>query len=123
MEREGIIFDFRVYITSIFYLKGVKKNMGKKESEFQRNLIDEIKERFPGSIVIKTDPGFIQGIPDLIILFNNKWAMLECKKNKTAHHQPNQDYYVDLLNKLSFSAFIYPENKESILNGLEKALY
>lgn len=97
--------------------------MGKKESEFQSNLIDELKERFPGCIVVKTDAGFIQGIPDLIILFNDKWAMLECKKSKDAKHRPNQDYYVNLLNKLSFSAFIYPENKESILNGMEKALY
>lgn len=97
--------------------------MGKKESEFQSNLIDELKERFPGCIVVKTDAGFIQGIPDLIILFNDKWAMLECKKNKDAKHRPNQDYYVNLLNKLSFSAFIYPENKESILDGMEKALY
>lgn len=97
--------------------------MGKKESEFQSNLIDELKERFPGCIVVKTDAGFIQGIPDLIILFNDKWAMLECKKSKDAKHRPNQDYYVDLLNKLSFSAFIYPENKESILDGMEKALY
>lgn len=97
--------------------------MGKKESEFQSNLIDELKERFPGCVVVKTDAGFIQGIPDLIILFNDKWAMLECKKSKDAKHRPNQDYYVDLLNKLSFSAFIYPENKESILDGMEKALY
>ena len=97
--------------------------MGKKESDFQSYLIDELKERFPGCIVIKTDAGFIQGIPDLIILFNDKWAMLECKKSKDAKHRPNQDYYVDLLNKLSFSAFIYPENKESILDGMEKALY
>lgn len=97
--------------------------MGKKESEFQSNLIDELKVRFPGCIVVKTDAGFIQGIPDLIILFNDKWAMLECKKSKDAKHRPNQDYYVDLLNKLSFSAFIYPENKESILDGMEKALY
>lgn len=97
--------------------------MGKKESEFQSYLIDELKERFPGCIVVKTDAGFIQGIPDLIILFNDKWAMLECKKSKDAKHRPNQDYYVELLNKLSFSAFIYPENKESILDGMEKALY
>lgn len=97
--------------------------MGKKESEFQSNLIDELKERFPGCIVVKTDAGFIQGIPDLIILFNDKWAMLECKKSKDAKHRPNQDYYVNLLNKLSFSAFIYPENKESILDGMEKALH
>ena len=97
--------------------------MGKKESDFQSNLIDELNVRFPGCIVAKTDPGFIQGIPDLIILFNDKWAMLECKKSKDAKHRPNQDYYVNLLNKLSFSAFIYPENKESILDGMEKALY
>ena len=91
------------------------------ESRFQHKLITEIKERFPGSIVMKNDPNYIQGIPDLIILYNNKWASLETKKDKFASHQPNQDYYVDKMNEMSFSRFIFPENKEEVLNDLERS--
>ena len=93
-----------------------------KESGFQRKLIEEIKERFPGCVVMKNDPGYIQGIPDLTILYNDRWAVLETKKEEGAKHQPNQDRYVEKLNSMSFSAFIFPENKEEILDGLEKAL-
>ena len=91
------------------------------ESKFQKNLIKEIKERFPGSIVMKNDPNYIQGIPDLTILYKNKWATLECKKDEKAKHRPNQDYYVNEMNSMSFSAFIFPENKEEILNDLERS--
>lgn len=92
--------------------------MGKLESEFQAKLKKELKTLFPGCIVTKLDSGDIQGIPDLLILFNNKWATLECKKSAKASHRPNQNYYVDMMNKMSFSRFIYPENKEEVLNEL-----
>ena len=92
--------------------------MGKLESKFQAELKKELKTLFPGCIVTKLDSGDIQGIPDLLILFKDKWAALECKKSAKASHRPNQDYYVALMNKMSFSRFIYPENKEDILNEL-----
>lgn len=91
------------------------------ENEFQKRLIKELKERFPECIVLKNDPNYIQGIPDLMVLGKNKWAALEVKKSAKANHRPNQDYYVEKMNDLSFSAFIYPENKEEILNELERA--
>lgn len=92
-----------------------------KESEFQAKLIKELKERFPGCFVAKMDAGYIQGFPDLLILYKNHWALLECKKEKKAPHRPNQDYYVEALNNLSFSRFIFPENKEEVLNDLQHA--
>ncbi|WP_278985346.1 hypothetical protein [Segatella bryantii] len=92
------------------------------ESKFQKSLIDEIETRFPGAMVLKNDPTYIQGVPDLLVLWNNKWAALEVKKNATASHRPNQDYYVKKMNDMSFSAFIYPENKEEILNAMEQSL-
>ena len=92
-----------------------------KESDFQSSLIKEIKTLFEGCIVTKLDSGHIQGIPDLLILFKDKWATLECKKSLNAHKQPNQKYYVDLMNKMSFSKFICPENKEEVLNELQRA--
>ena len=90
----------------------------KLESGFQDNLIKDLEKLFSGCIITKLDSSLIQGIPDLLILYKNKWAILECKKHAKAKHQPNQDYYVELLNKMSFSSFIFPENKESVLNGL-----
>ena len=92
--------------------------MTKLESTFQKEVIDEVKKLFPGCMVIKNDPNYIQGFPDLTIFYNSRWAVLEVKKNKNASHQPNQDYYVDKLNKMGFCDFIYPENKDKVLNNL-----
>lgn len=94
----------------------------KKESEFQKDVINEIQERLPGSIVMKTDPRYIQGLPDLLVLFNDRWASLECKRSATANKQPNQDTYVEMMNDMSISRFIYPENKEEVLNEVQSAL-
>ena len=90
------------------------------ESEFQKRLKKEIKERFPGCYILKNDANDIQGIPDLTILYEDRWAMLEVKKSKTAKHRPNQDVHVARLDSMSFAAFIFPENKEEILNELER---
>ena len=91
------------------------------ENKFQSKLIKEIKNRFPGCIVMKNDSSYIQGIPDLIILFKNKWAALEVKKSNDASHRPNQDYYVDKMNEMSYASFISPENKEEVLDGMERS--
>ena len=90
------------------------------ENKFQASLIKEIKMRFPGAVVLKNDPTYIQGIPDLTVFNGEHWATLEVKKSNKASHQPNQDYYVEKMNSMSFSAFIFPENKEEILNELER---
>lgn len=90
------------------------------ESKFQSDLTKEIKRLFPGCQVVKNDPNYIQGFPDLTIFYKDKWATLECKKSANATKRPNQDYYVKLLDSMSFSRFIYPENKEEILNELRK---
>ena len=91
------------------------------ESDFQSKLIKELKSRFPGCEVIKNDSNYIQGVCDLIILFKDKWAMLEVKISKAAKKQSNQEYYVNKYNKMSYAAFIYPENKEIILDELEQS--
>lgn len=86
------------------------------ESGFQDKLRDELKELFPGCMVFKMDQ--IQGIPDLLILYKDKWASLENKKSANAKKQPNQEYYVDKMNEMSFSRFICPENKDDVLKEL-----
>ena len=91
------------------------------ERDFQSDLIKDLKDIFDGCIVLKNDPNYIQGFPDLLILFNNHWAVLEVKKNGRATYQPNQEYYLDLLGSMSFSATIYPENKEEVIRALQRS--
>jgi hypothetical protein len=91
------------------------------ENKFQSELIKELEFLFEGCIILKNDSSYIQGFPDLIILYKHKWAALECKKSMNASSQPNQDYYVELLHDMSFSRFIYPENKEEVLYALQKS--
>lgn len=94
----------------------------KKESDFQRDLKDEIETMFPGCYVLKTDPTFFQGIPDLVVINGDRWGMLEVKISKEAPYRPNQEIYLEDLNKKSFAATIYPENKEEVLSELQHAL-
>lgn len=94
--------------------------MGKLESKFQKDLMDEIKKEFPGCLVMKNDSAYIQGIPDWTILYKDKWAVLEAKREANANKQPNQDYYVEKLNDMSYSRFVYPENKDEVMNELHK---
>ena len=91
------------------------------ERDFQAKLIKKIKERFPDCIVMKNDSEYIQGIPDLTILNGDKWATLECKKTKSSSRRPNQKYYVDKMDKMSFSRFISPENEEEVLDELQRS--
>lgn len=94
--------------------------MSKLESKFQKELIDELYELFPGCLIMKQDEQYCQGIPDLVIFYGKQWAMLECKRSENSSHRPNQDYYIDICNKMSFAKFIYPENKEEVINELRK---
>lgn len=93
-----------------------------RESIFQKGLIREIKQRLPGCLVLKNDPNHIQGIPDLTVLYQNRWAFLEVKKSASEPRQPNQDYYIKKANAVAFGAFIFPENKEHVLHELEQTL-
>ena len=94
--------------------------MTKLESKFQKELIDEVKERYPGCIALKNDSSYMQGFPDWTILYKDKWAVLEVKKERGAHKQPNQEYYVDKLNEIGgFSRFVFPENKDEVLEDMD----
>lgn len=89
-----------------------------KESAFQASLIRTIKNLLPGCIVLKLDPKYIQGIPDILVLHGITWAALECKKSEDAPHRPNQDYYVDKMQQMSYSTFVYPENVQQVLKEM-----
>jgi hypothetical protein len=91
------------------------------ESQYQSHLIGVLREMFPGCFILKNDADYLQGVPDLLVLYANKWAMLEVKVSKFAKERPNQAHYVNLLNEMSFAAFIYPENEEDVLRELQDA--
>jgi hypothetical protein len=91
------------------------------ESAYQAKLIRKLKDIFPGCVVLKNDPQYQQGILDLTLLWERCWAMLEVKASYKAPSQPNQEYYVEQLGRMSFAAFIYPENEDEVLNALQEA--
>ena len=95
--------------------------MAVRENAFQAALIKELKDLFPGCVVLKNDPNYIQGFPDLTILYKDKWAVLECKKSLSASKRPNQRYYVEMLGEMSYANFICPENREDVLDELQQA--
>ena len=92
-----------------------------KENAFQAHIIKRLRNEFNGCLVLKNDPNYKQGILDLLILYKNKWATLEVKRSRTEVHQPNQDFYVEQMNNMSFSSFIFPENKEEVLDEMERS--
>lgn len=91
------------------------------ERDYQKMLIEKLERMFPGCFILKNDPGYLQGVPDLLILHGDRWAMLEVKAKATSATQPNQPYYVDLLSRMSFAAFIYPSNEQEVLDALSRA--
>lgn len=94
----------------------------RSEAAYQAKLVDEIKDRLPGCMVIKNNPKELQGVPDLLVLYGTQWAMLEVKLSANSPIQPNQPYYIETLNHMSFAAFIYPENEEQVLDDLQTTL-
>jgi hypothetical protein len=90
------------------------------ERDFEPQLVERLRTMFPGCVVLKNDSAYLQGVPDRVILYRDRWAMLEVKKSERAPKRPNQDFYVDLLNEMSFAAFVYPANEEDILRELQE---
>lgn len=92
--------------------------MSAKENKYQRDLISKLSQLLPGCIILKNDPNYRQGIPDLIILHEDMWAMLEVKASGSARVQPNQEYYINILTMMGFARFIYPENEQDVISEL-----
>jgi hypothetical protein len=91
------------------------------ENQYQSKLIKKLERLFPGCVILKNDSGYRQGILDLTLLYMDKWASLEVKRDADSPVQPNQDYYVRQLDEMSFAAYIYPENEKEVLSALQQA--
>lgn len=92
-----------------------------KEGRFKTRLIHTLEEMFPGCVILKNDANYMQGIPDLLILWRNMWGMLETKRSANESYEPNQEWYIDMLDSMSFAAMICPENEEEVLRALQSA--
>lgn len=92
------------------------------EAAYQRSLVNKLRKMFPGCEILENDAAKIQGISDLLILFQGLWAMLEVKASANSPDRPNQEYWINHYNEMSFAAFIYPENEEQVLRDLQHAL-
>ena len=90
------------------------------ESKYQAELIKKLRIRFPGCIILKNDPTYMQGMLDLILLWHDRWAMLEVKANANSPEQPNQRYYVEQLDQMSYASFVYPEIEEEVLDEIQR---
>ena len=90
------------------------------ERDYQKKLVKKLKDIFPGCIVLKNDAQLKQGIPDLLVLYKNKWAALEVKRSESAGHQSNQDLKVERMNEMSYASFIYPENEEQVFKEMRE---
>lgn len=99
-----------------------RRLLGYLETNFQTEFRKDLENLFPGCIVCKLDSGYRQGVPDLVMFWGDAWATFEVKLSKDAKRQPNQPYFVYLMNMMSFSAFVYPENKKEILDAVQQAL-
>ncbi len=89
------------------------------ERDYQALLIKELRIKFPGCVILKNDSDYMPGVPDLLILHKNKWAMLEVKADEDSPNQPNQEYYVFELDRMSYASFIYPANHDAVLVDLK----
>lgn len=90
------------------------------ERNYQAGLIKRIERLFPGCYVRKIDVQ--QGWPDLLILWGPNWALLEVKKKPptASDFEPNQEWWIEHFDQMSFSACIYPENEKEVLNALQQ---
>jgi hypothetical protein len=94
----------------------------KLESDFESDLRRDVTQLIlPGSYMFKLDSSQQQGIPDRLILWRDRWAILEVKRSANSPFRPNQEWYIDQFNQMSYSSVIYPENKEAVLNELQYA--
>jgi hypothetical protein len=94
------------------------------ESRFRDDFNEELKHLFPGAILLKNDSSYLQGVPDWTFLWEDRWAAFELKgsyKDFRSNRIPNQAYYVGQMNAMSFASFVYPENKDEVLDGLQHA--
>ena len=95
----------------------------KQERFYQAGLIKTLRQEFDGCFILKNDSSYLQGVPDLLLLWRDRWAILEVKAEKptASDFEPNQEYYLEQLNGMSFAACIYPANQDEVIDAIQQA--
>lgn len=91
-------------------------------SGFKTKFIRNLKVRFPNCVVLLTDPQYLQGVPDILMLLEDTWFAFEVKATKTSSRRPNQEWWIDILNRQSYASFVYPENEEEVIREVQQSL-
>jgi len=92
-----------------------------RENNFQPVFMRKLRATFPGCLILKNDSSYIQGIPDLLLLYGDRWAAFEVKASEREPYQANQEYYIDMLDDMSFAARVSPENMAKVLDAVQRA--
>ena len=94
-----------------------------QEGTFKSHFINRLRAIFPGCMILKNDAEYLQGIPDLLLLWEDRWAIFEVKRKPPTSprdFEPNQEYYIEELDRMSFAACVFPENEEEVLDALQR---
>lgn len=92
-----------------------------REGSFKSQFIKRLQREYPRAIITKNDANQLQGIPDILFLLETFWAVFEAKDNVDSPYRPNQEYYLDLMNNMSFARVVYPEIEEEVIRELQRA--
>lgn len=92
--------------------------MATTEIPFERKFCKKLRDLHPDVYVMKNDASLVQGFPDRVIYFHDKYAILEFKRSANASRRPNQDWYINNFAQYTYSSYVYPENAEQVFNDL-----
>lgn len=84
------------------------------EKEFCKALRQTLGERYTYTFKLTA----AKGIPDRLILYKDKYALLEFKQYKNAKKQPGQETWVGHFDNLAYAAIVYPENAEKVMQDI-----
>ena len=88
------------------------------ESKLKADFKDEVKRCIP-HVRMYEPKTHTRSDPDLIILGPGSWWAGEFKRDRGSDEQPNQDSTINYLNEIGYAEFVYPDNFEEVLDGLE----
>lgn len=93
----------------------------KAETNYQRGLIIRLERMLPGCMILKNDPRQLQGVPDLLVIYNKWWGALEVKTD-SGRKEPNQEHYVTKMNQMSFASFISPSTESEVFRAIQRSI-
>lgn len=91
------------------------------ESQTQARFIKRLRRAFDRAVILKNDSGYLQGIMDLTVILPGVVIFIEVKPYFGAPYEPNQEYYLALVQHLGFMSFtLCPENEEEVFRAIQE---